>query len=485
MDTDPTPLHERTAVELARAVRSGRRSAVEVLEHFLERVEAENEPLNAFVFLGARRARNWAQAVDEQVAEGEDPGPLAGVPLAVKELEAVAGWPETHASTAFADDIATTTSTQVERLLAAGAVPFGLTASPELGLLSFTVSALHGVSRNPWNTERTPGGSSGGSAAAVATGMAPLATGSDMGGSIRLPASYCGVVGVKGTYGLVPRGPGYLTAANLTHYGPLATTVRDAARYLDCVVGPHERDPYSLPRPTASFERGIDEIDLAGARVGVIDDNGLTPTDPAVTAVCRRAADALVDAADLDEIPVTLALPPVEDHGAGLLLADRDPDPRMEAAQVEVFQNLLEHTPGARPLIEILVGQMATASVETVVSAHRTRHAVRETLTDTFDEVDLLLAPTSSVAAFGATGPLPTEVAGRELGPAAASLWCFPFNLSGMPVVSVPAGLVDGLPVGLQVVARRCDDARALAAAEALERAHPWPRHAPHSDRPS
>ncbi len=475
----PTALHERTAVDLAADVRNGRVSAVDVLESYLARVAAVNAPLNAIVFLDPARARARARSIDEQVAAGDDPGPLAGVPLAVKELEAVEGWPETHASTAFADNVATTTVTQIRRLLAAGAVPFGLTASPEMGLLNFTASALHGITRNPWNTERTPGGSSGGSAAAVAAAMAPIATGSDMGGSIRLPASYCGVVGVKGTYGLVPRGPAYLTAVNLTHAGPLASTVRDAARYLDCVVGPDDRDPYSLPAPGVPFERAIDELDLAGARVAFLSDNGLTGTEPAVSAVCREAADALVAAADLDQVDVALTLPAVEDNGAGLLVADADPDPAMQAAQVEVFTNLLERTPGARPLIEILATQMAAPSLESVVAANQTRHAVREALADLFERVDLLLAPTSPVPPFGAAGPLPMEVDGRELGPSAASLWCFPFNLAGLPAVNVPAGFVDGLPVGLQIVARRCDDARALAAAAAFERARPWPRHAP------
>ncbi len=475
----PSELHERTAIDLAGDIHAGRVTAVDVLDAFLARVEAVNEPLNAFVFLDPERAHGWARAVDERVAAGDDPGPLAGVPLAVKELDAVEGWPDTHASTALADNVATTTLTLLRRLLAAGAVPFGLTASPEMGLLNFTASALHGITRNPWDPERTPGGSSGGSAAAIAAAMAPIATGGDMGGSIRLPASYCGVVGVKGTYGLVPRGPAYLTAANLTHKGPLASTVRDAGRYLDCVVGPDDRDPYSLPAPGVSFEQAIDELDLAGTRVAFLTDNGLTNTEPEVAAICREAADALIGAAGLDEVETTLSLPPVEDNGAGLFIADADPDPAMQAAQVEMFSNLLERTPGARPLIEILAGQMATPSLAAVVASNQTRYAVREALANVFERVDLLLAPTSPVPPFGAAGPLPMEVDGRELGPGAASLWCVPFNLTGVPAVSVPAGFIDGLPVGLQVVARRCDDARALAAAAALERVRPWPRHSP------
>jgi aspartyl-tRNA(Asn)/glutamyl-tRNA(Gln) amidotransferase subunit A len=364
------------------------------------------------------------------------------------------------------------------RLLAAGAVPVGLTASPENGLLFFTNSVLHGATRNPWDLERTPGGSSGGAGAALAAGLVNLATGSDMGGSIRLPAGWCGVVGVKGTYGRVPRGPGWLGAANLVHYGPLARSVADAARYLDCVVGADERDPGSLPKPAVPYERAITEIDLAGLRIAVVDDNGMTPTDPGVRAAVGTAIDALASSEGMKQVGgITIELPDVADIGGALLFVDLDPD--LVPLLGEVYANLMA-TEGAAELFAIAFDP-GGLTIEGVAKANVFRHTLNTQLAAAFDEADLLAVPTSPVPAFGATGPVPLSVAGRDSGATTAASFTSMFNLSGHPAVSVPAGIVEGCPVGVQLVARRHDDALALAAAAALERAHPWPKLAPYA----
>ena len=187
------------------------------------------------------------------------------------------------------------------RLLAAGAVPVGQTAAPEVGRLFYTTSVLHGPTHNPWDLTKAPGGSSGGSGAALSAGLVPLATGSDMGGSIRLPAGWCGVVGVKGTYGRVPRSPGYLGHANMVHYGPLARSVRDCARYLDVTVGVDQRDPYSLPPPAVPYERQIAAPLPSGLRVAVVDDLGMSPSDPEVAAALHNAAAVLIDACGMTQ----------------------------------------------------------------------------------------------------------------------------------------------------------------------------------------
>ena len=272
-------LHEMSATAIADGVRKGDLKAIEVLEHHLDRIDRFNPPLNAFVHLDPDRALAAATEVDRRVASGDDLGPLAGVPLGIKELESVEGWPETHASTAYRDGIATTTTTMSSRLLAAGAVPVGQTASPEVGRLFYTTSVLHGPTHNPWDLSKAPGGSSGGSGAALAAGLVPLATGSDMGGSIRLPAGWCGVVGVKGTYGRVPRSPGYLGHANMVHYGPLARTVRDCARFLDVAVGVDQRDPVLASTAPGSLRAA----DRSGAARRVF---GLPSS---TTSACRRA----------------------------------------------------------------------------------------------------------------------------------------------------------------------------------------------------
>ena len=468
-------IHEADARDIADSIRSGDVKATEVLDHCLERIERINPALNAFVFLDAERARAAAASVDERVAAGDDPGPLAGVPLAVKELEPVEGWPDTRASTYFKDRVATQTSTMTSRLLDAGAVPVGLTASPEIGHLPFTNSVLHGPTRNPWAPDRTPGGSSGGAGAALAAGLVPLATGSDMGGSIRLPAGWCGVVGFKGTLGRIPRGPGYLGFGHLTHYGPLARSVGDAARYVDCTAGVDQRDPTSLPVPDVPFERAIEELSLAGRRVAVVDDIGLSPSHPDVAAALRATADALIAAGGLDERAVTIDLPDFTPGAAALMYADTDPV--IAAGMGEIMGNLFATEGAAELLAAAYAG--AEVTIDALALCNQTRHELNMRLADAFDEVDLILLPTSPVPAFGCAGPLPTSVAGREVGPTACALFTSPFNLSGNPVISVPMGVVDGAPVGMQIVGRRHDDASVLAAGALLERARPWPRVAP------
>ena len=467
--------HRAAAHAIADAVRAGALRARDVLEHHLERIDRLNPALNAFVFVDPERARAAADAVDTAVAAGDDPGPLAGVPLGIKELEAVEGWPDTRASTALRNRVADRTSTMTTRLLAAGAVPVGLTASPEIGHLPYTCSVLHGPTRNPWDLERTPGGSSGGAGAALAAGLVPLATGSDMGGSIRLPAGWSGVVGVKGTLGRIPRGPGFLGRAGMIHYGPLARTVRDAARFLDCAAGTDLRDPESLPAPPVPFEAALDLVALRGRTVAVVHDNGLSPSDPEVRSTLREAADALIGAAGLVEVGAALAFPDLMTGAAALLFADGDPE--LAAHLPEVMGNLFV-TPGAGPLMELAFAG-ADLSLDAVAAANHTRVAINEVLAEAFDRADLLLLPTSPIPAFGCEGPLPTVVDGQEVGPQACALFTSPFNISGHPVVSVPMGMVDGAPVGMQIVARRHEDALAIAAAAAFEAAHPWPLLAP------
>jgi aspartyl-tRNA(Asn)/glutamyl-tRNA(Gln) amidotransferase subunit A len=466
------PLHEHDAVDIADRVRAGELRAVDVLDHHLKRIAALDSTLHAFVFVDEERARRTAEDIDARVRAGEDPGPLAGVPLGIKELEAVEGWPDTGASTAWRDCIATETTTMSARLLAAGAVPVGLTASPEIGRLFYTTSILHGPTHNPWNRARTPGGSSGGAGAALAAGFVPLATGSDMGGSIRLPAGWCGVVGVKGTYGRVPRSPAYTGHANLIHYGPLARSVADAARFLDCAVGVDQRDPYSLPPPPVPFEATLREALPPGLRAAVVDDLGIAPSDPGVAEVVHEAAAELIAGAGCVRVDAGLTLPNLVTVGAAILYADADPADA--AATGEILGNLLA-TPGALPLMELAFTN-PDLTLDAVARTNQMRHQVGMALAELFERADVLLLPTSPVPAFGVEGPIPTVVAGREVGPAAPALFTAPFNLSGHPVVSVPAGFVDGVPVGMQVVARRHEDALALRVAAAYEGIRPWPK---------
>lgn len=464
------PVHARSAVEIADDVRAGRLRAADVVAHHLERIRRLDGPIGAFVFVDEAGALAAAEAVDARVRGGEDPGPLAGVPFGVKELEDVEGWPHPRGSRVLADRVAATTSTQVTRLRRAGAVPVGLTASPEMGAASYTASLLHGVCRNPWNPVLTPGGSSGGSGAAVALGLVPFATGSDSGGSLRIPASYCGLVGFKGTYGRVPRGPLYVGLPNVRNYGALTRTVRDTARYLDAVVGADERDPLSLPHPGWSFEARLGDVPLAGLRIAWSEDLGFGACDPAMARLVREAASELVRATGLRETACAVRLEDPHEVWPILLAPD------LHELYAPFFP---ERADEMFPVLALMLQVTSSLGVRDFARAGLVRDRLVQGLAEVFETVDLLLLPTTAVPAFAAEGPMPTEIAGRALTPLGSVAQTYAFNLSGHPAVSVPAGMLGGAPVGLQIVGRRHEDLTVLAVAAAFERLRPWPPLAP------
>src|SRR5438445_6631079 len=273
-----------TVIEVAESVRRGERKAVEVLDACLEALAKRNGALNAFVHVDDEQARAAADAVDAVVARGDDPGPLGGVPFGVKDLEDCAGMPTSEGSLLYKDrGPVAEDSVHVARLRAAGAVPVGKTAAPEFGITCFTHTKAWGTTRNPWDPMRTPGGSSGGSAAAVAAGMVPFCTASDGGGSTRIPAAFTGLVGLKPSFGRIPHPRS--AASETSCFGALTTTVADAARHLDVAAGPHDKDRASLPPPTVSYERAIEELDVAGLRASWSDDMGYAVVDVEVLAI--------------------------------------------------------------------------------------------------------------------------------------------------------------------------------------------------------
>ena len=289
------------ACSLVDAFRAGERSPLEELDASLDAIAASD--LNAFSFLDPERARAAARVAD--VSQ-----PFGGLPIAIKELEPVEGWPATEASVVFRDRVATATSTFVERLLGTGgAVPVGLTTASEFGGLNVSVTKLNGVTHNPWRHDRSTGGSSAGSSAAVAGGLVTLATGGDGGGSIRIPAAYTGLLGMKGTYGRIPRAPHAFSRPNTVVLGGLVRSVRDAARLYDVCAGYDPADPSSLPSP-GGWEAGLGTHDLRGRRVAILPDlGGVTTVAPEVEQRVREGAKLLVDTLGLVEVDVDLALP--------------------------------------------------------------------------------------------------------------------------------------------------------------------------------
>ncbi|MGK2950384.1 MAG: amidase [Acidimicrobiales bacterium] len=455
---------DETAIEIAAAVRAGERSAVEVLEAALAEVRAGNEALNAFVHLDEDLARAAAEAVDEKVARGSDPGPLAGVPFGVKDLDDCEGMPTSHGSLVYKErGPVARDSIHVARLRAAGAVPIGKTAAPEFGTLSFTKTKAWGITRNPWDPSRTPGGSSGGSAAAVASGWLPMSTASDGGGSTRIPAAFSGLVGMKPSHGRIPD-PG-LSGSQTAVHGMLTTTVADSARHLDVTAGPHDDDRLSLPAPTLRYEEAIETLAVGGLRARWSVDLGFVEeVDPEVAGIAEAAASALMVAAGLDVVAgeVRLSDPVAAWLGIGAMdlwfAIEEDMWPAVADDLTRYSRDVLERT--------------KDYPISKFARAVRARQVLAEDVAALFREVDLVFTPTTAVPAFAAEGPPP--------GGAMATPFTMLANLCWNPSISVPAGLTaDGLPVGLQITAARHRDELPLRLARIWEQTHPWPRHAP------
>ncbi|HTD49048.1 MAG TPA: amidase [Acidimicrobiia bacterium] len=469
-----TELWERDAWELADGVRSGDLKAVDLLRRFLDRVDTFNAKLNAFCFLDSDGARRRAADIDAAVARGEDPGPWAGVPMGVKELVAVEGWPDTHASMLYQNAIADHTATEAARLVAAGAVLVGLTTSPEFGSTNWTDTYLHGTTRNPWNPERTPGGSSGGSAAAVAVGMMPICTGSDGGGSIRIPSAYCGLFGFKVSFGRVGDGRHFDTGLTSVP-GPICRSVRDAARYVDAIAGPTDIDPTSLARPARSYESavvsGAAAARLPGLRAAWTSTLGFAVCDPEVEKRAHEAALALAADAGIELVDVDFHLG--RPGRAWAMVSSIDTAANYLAAARGRMDDV---TPVSRAGLEMI----ERLTPDQLILAEQRRWEVLSAIAEVFDQVDLIFTPTTATTAFVAEGPPPMEIAGQRVGGMGSVPYTAPFNISGMPAVSIPVGTsVDGLPVALQVVARRHEEELVLACGAIAESRRPWPKFAP------
>jgi aspartyl-tRNA(Asn)/glutamyl-tRNA(Gln) amidotransferase subunit A len=457
------------ACSLAEAIRRGDVRSADAVEASLEAIAASR--LNAVVYLDAEGARRQAEAVDRRAAAGEDPGRFGGVPLLVKDLEHAQGMPTTFGSVPYKDNVVDHDSTHVARLRAAGAVILGKSAAPEFGLVAYTATKLHGVTRNPWNLERTPAGSSGGSAAAVSGGLAPLATASDGGGSIRKPAAFCGLVGLKGTFGRIPRGPHAENGPLTSCWGTVSRSVRDTARWFDVASGYDARDPFSLPR-IEGWERDLGTRDLRGLRVAVSPDLGCAAIAADVRKVVTAAADALVEATGMRRVEIDVRLP---EGGAKWL----------NAGAPSLFNDLKDYWPDCKDdlTFEIAFSMQWTAEnyrIWHAASVDRFRVVLNEAMADLFEQTDIVLCATDPVEPFAAEGPMPSRVDGERVGRNNNGALTIPANITGYPAISIPAGLTpSGLPVGLQAYARRHEEQTLLDIALTMERARPWPLVAP------
>jgi len=463
---DATELCFTPATKLARLIRERAVSPVEVLAGVLARIEAVNPRVNAYCTVAADQALAAARTSEARVMRGEPLGPLEGVPVSFKDLTATAGIRTTMGSKIFEHHVPAEDALIVQRTRAAGAVIVGKTNTPELGCKGATDNRVFGVTRNPWDLRMISGGSSGGAAAALAAGLAPLAEGSDLAGSIRIPAAVCGVVGLKPGPGRVARYPAPNGYNSMSLNGPMARTVRDTALFFQVLCGPDERDPISLPDTGEDFLAACDQP-LGRLRIAWSPDLGYAPVDPEVERIAGEAARVFADLGCM----VETAAPKIEDPEA-LFISLTAP---MRAAGTG--QHLAEWRDQMDPL---LVSRMSLADGMSAVDLERA--SIRRT--ELYRQVqaflgtyDLLLTPTVALPAFPVDAPYPpAEVAGR---PTASPIgwfpFTFPFNLTGNPAISVPAGwTAAGLPVGLQIVGRRFAEAAVLRAAAHFEAARPW-----------
>lgn len=452
MSTAPT---EMTALELLAAYEQGALSPVEVAQASLARIEALDPEVNGFCLVDAETTLEQAAESEERWRLGTPAGRLDGVPVAVKDVFLTAGWPTLRGSrTVDPAGPWEADAPVVAAIRRHGAVLSGKTTTPELGWKGVTDSPLHGVTRNPWDRARTAGGSSGGSAAAVALGMSPLALGTDGGGSIRMPCGFCGLVGIKPTQGRVPLWPPS-PYGTLAHAGPMTRTVADTALLLDVLSEPDHRDPTSAPSPGPIS--GVLDQPIDGVRVAYSPDLGYADVDEEIAGAVAAAVETLAGLG----AKVDRADPRISDP-----VADWEALWHAGAASATARSDTSVMDPG---LVEI-AEQGRQLSVLEYLDAARRRGELGVRMGAFHTEWDVLVTPTLPIPAFGAGQEVPDGWAHRRW-----QTWApfsYPFNLTGQPAASVPCGLTsDGLPIGLQIVGARHRDALVLRVAAAYERA--------------
>ncbi len=460
------------ASQIAVRVRKRDVSAVEVTRAALAAIARLDVELHAFCTVSPT-ALAEAETIDRRIAAGEHAGPLAGVPVAVKDLIATRGLRTTFGSRLYADHVPEEDDVVVERLRAAGAIILGKTNTSEFGYGAVGHNPLFSTTRNPWNPALTPGGSSAGSAAAVAAGIVPLALGSDGGGSVRVPAALCGIVGMKPSFGRIPLYPGCRDPAmpgasgweSLEHIGPLTRTVGDLALAMSVLAGPDPRDRHSIPDEGTGWEA---TARVRGARVAWSPDLGFARVDPDVAAVGRDAVQRLGRLLDVTVVADDPGIPDAQQVFEALVALDTD------RAGLAALAHGRPVSSGVRAVLE--GGWTADAFSAAILG----RKAIANRLAAFFGRCDFLVTPTTATAAFAADSDGPAVIGGRAVAASAWTAFSAFANLAGVPALSIPAGFTgDGRPVGLQIVGPHLADRAVIALAAAIERVMPWAQHWP------
>ena len=465
MSSAPTDLRFAEATILVTAIKKHELSPVELLDDILQRADQFQPTLHPFVTLDAENARAQAKQAEDAVTRDQPLGALHGLPVSVKDLESTKGLRTTSGSKFFEIYVPDFDGAVATKLRESGAIIFGKTNTPHFGHKDSCDNLIGPPTRNPWNLERTPGGSSGGSAAAVAAGIGPLAHGSDGAGSIRIPAALCGIFGFKGTLGLVPYWPNPDLWSARSHNGPLARSVKDAALMLNAIARPDPRDPLSYDSGISDWLSVIQDTNLKGLRVAWSADFGYAPVDPEVRQITSHAARVFSDlGAEVEEVDPTWD------------------DPKDWAALLWDFQSAIrnadrakQHPDWIEPSLMAQIEHGLAATALDLGKAQLARTAFYEQARTFMQQYDLLISPQMPCVAWPLFEP-PTQIDGHPTPGLLDHLpFTFPFNMTGWPAATLPCGFNSaGLPVALQVAANLRQDALCLRAAAAFESAHPW-----------
>jgi amidase len=451
-------------------------SPVEVTKRFLDRIEKVNPAINAFVTLVPEQALSAARQAETAVMKKQALGPLHGIPVGIKDVTPTKGIRTTYASLLYKDNIPDVDAIIVERLKKAGAIIVGKTNTPEFAAGASAFNKVAGITRNPWNTDYNSGGSSGGSAAALAAGMLPLATGNDLGGSLRIPASFCGVVGFRTSPGLVPGWPNELNWDNQGSEGPMARTIGDIALMLQVIAGPDDRNPISLEVPKKDFDflKAVRSPTIKGARIAWSDNLGLTRVDPEVLKVARSSMGVF------------------QKLGCNVEEASPDFNRAKETAltlrgqrYAALYQEALDHNPEFRKLVNpLVIGNIESAlklTIRDVARADRERSDLWNRVNVFFEKYDYLVTPTVPIPPFTAETIFPKEINGIPMENYVDWIMLtYAITLTGLPAISIPCGWTGkGFPVGIQIVGRRHQESTVLKAAAACEQIIAWSKRKP------
>ena len=464
--TVPSELIWQSAREIARLIRVGQVSALEAMGAFYDQIERLNPALNAIVNLIPREAAlALARSADANARRGEPTGPLHGLPMAPKDAVDTQGFPTTWGFRPWADRVADRDGVLAARQRQAGALFIGKTNMPEFGLGSHTFNSLFGATLNPYDISRTPGGSSGGAAVSLATGMLPLADGSDMGGSLRNPASFCNVVGLRPSIGRIPDNGNFAWFGRISTAGPMARTVGDVAMLLSVQAGPVNDDPLSLPEAGSWFDQPLD-VDPGSLHVATSTDLGLVPVDPEVAALIQQAAD------------VFAGLGARVENACPDLSGAMDVFQIQRAASLGVIGRALDRSlpnwrDDAKDTAIWNIEQGFTLSTEEILRSEVERTVIYRKVAAFFEKYDALLLPAAQIPPFDKDTDWVREINGQAMGTYIDWMTiCCAISITGLPAISVPCGFTStGLPVGLQIVGRPRGDLNLLKIAHLFEQA--------------